>query len=104
MLECDVVVVLIGSKMGNFTLEEFNLAWGQLKQGYKPNYLFVYVKEIPVSIKNISAFKDYSNILDLLEYIENKGQLYEIVQDSVDLIYKFKNQLSLIIEDTLNRS
>jgi hypothetical protein len=104
MLECDVVVVLIGSKMGNFTLEEFNLAWGQLKQGYKPNYLFVYVKEIPVSIKNISAFKDYSNILDLLEYIENKGQLYEIVQDSVDLIYKFKNQLSLIIEETLNRS
>jgi len=98
MLECDVVVVVIGSKVGDFTQEEFNLAWEHLKKGYKPNYLFVYVKEISVSIQDIAAFKEYSNVLNILETIQEKGQLYEIVQDPVDFVYKFKSQLAHIME------
>ncbi|ETR68848.1 MAG: hypothetical protein OMM_04314 [Candidatus Magnetoglobus multicellularis str. Araruama] len=32
MLECNVIVVIIGQKIGNFTHEEFNVAWEHLKK------------------------------------------------------------------------
>jgi len=98
MLECDVVIVLIGSKMGDFTQEEFNLAWDHLKKGQCPKYLFVYVKNISISTHDRAAFKNYNKVLDLIETIEKKEQLYENFKNSSDLIYRFKNQLAHIIK------
>jgi len=96
MLECDVIVVIIGKKIGDFTHEEFNVAWEHLKKGHHPDFLFVYVKDISISSQDRAAFKDYTRVLDLIERIEQNEQPYEIYKDSVDLVYKFKSQLAHI--------
>jgi len=100
MLECDVVVVVIGSKVGDFTHEEFNLAWEHLKKGHCPRYLFVYVKEISISTQDRAALKNYNKVLDLIETIEEKEQLYENFKNPVDFVYQFKSQLAHIMETT----
>jgi len=98
MLECDVVVVLIGSQVGAFTHEEFNLAWEHLNKEHQPKFLFVYVKDISISSQDRTALKNYTRVLDLIERIEQKEQLYQNYKDPVDLVYKFKNQLAYIIK------
>ena len=98
MLECDVVVVVIGSKLADFTEEEFNLAWEHLKKEHHPGFLFVYVKDISIPSQDRTAFKNYSKVLDLIETIEQNEQLYERFKDPVDLVYKFKSQLFHIIK------
>ena len=43
MLDCDVVIVLFGKKLGEFTVEEFLLAWDQIRNNaLKPKELFVF--------------------------------------------------------------
>jgi hypothetical protein len=101
MLECDVVVVVIGSKVGNFTQEEFKLAWEHLKKGHCPKYLFVYVKNISISTHDRAGFKNYNKVLDLIETIEEKEQLYENFKNPVDFVYKFKSQLAHIMKANL---
>jgi len=91
---------LIGSKVGEFTQEEFNLAWEHLQREHHPHFLFVYVKDISISSQDRTAFKNYNKVLDLIDIIEQKEQLCENFKEPVDFIYKFKNQLSLIIETT----
>jgi len=82
--------------MGDFTQEEFNLAWDHLKKGQCPKYLFVYVKNISISTHDRAAFKNYNKVLDLIETIEKKEQLYENFKNSFDLIYRFKNHIGMI--------
>ena len=95
MFECDVVIVLFGSKIGEFTKEEFELAWKNLKQGKNPRFLFLYFKEI-VSSLDRDALKQ---VFDMMDTIEKSKQLYKTFKDTKDLIYDFKNQLDLLLKE-----
>lgn len=98
MLECDVVIVLFGSKLGKFTNEEFQFAWKHLKKGNNPKYMFVFFKEVTISSQDRKAFKNYSKILDIIDLIEKNEQLYESFKDSYQLIGFLKKQFDLIKE------
>jgi len=47
MLQCDIVVVLFYTQLGEFTREEFELTSRHLKQKNKPDHLFVFFKTTP---------------------------------------------------------
>lgn len=50
---CDIFVLLAFTKVGKYTEEEFEKAFGQFKETNKP-FIFTYFKDAEVSMNNIS--------------------------------------------------
>ncbi len=97
MLKCDIVLALFFKKVGQFTKEEFELAYQNLKEGKKPHHLFVYFRSSDIPSNEIT--RDYMKIIELKEDIKEHEQ-YPGSYDSTDnLIRKLKGQLDLIISD-----
>lgn len=87
--ECEIVVVLFYSRVGEFTLEEFNRA----KEAGKK--IFLYLKEgfVPT---NVDTANKYIEVLRLKETIENESKIRYQKFDSVKtyngLLYKDLNK------------
>lgn len=73
--DCQVVIVLFYSKVGNFTLAEYKLALERQKK------IFVYFKEFPAN--NLKEHKDHERVLELKEYLMMKNvQYFQIIRPS----------------------
>ena len=95
MLKCDIIIVLFYTKIGKFTKEEFYVAYKSLREGKKPNCIFIYFKE--GSTKHLK--KDYIEIITLKEEIERYEQLYNTFESIDELKVKFNRQLNLILDE-----
>ncbi|KPA14771.1 leucine-rich repeat-containing protein [Candidatus Magnetomorum sp. HK-1] len=94
MLNCDVVIVLFYKKIGEFTREEFSIAYENLKQGEKPNFLYVYFKKFDYTE---TSPDDLTTILELQREIESYGQFIKYFKEIDDLKYDLQNQLDIIV-------
>lgn len=54
MLKCDIVLALFFKKVGQFTKEEFTVAYQNLKKCQKPEFLFVYFKSGTLTIDEVT--------------------------------------------------
>jgi hypothetical protein len=97
MLACDIVVVLFYSKVGQFTKEEFELAYANMKAGKMPRYLFVGFKDAQISTKNIT--NETFEIIQLREQIKQNEQLYFIFESIDQLILKLDAQIEICIKE-----
>lgn len=97
MLKCDVVIFLFWKKVGDFTKEEFDLAYKNFKEGKKPYYLYVYFKSGKVDIDEID--EEILKIRDLKKEIAEAEQIYNEFKSKEDLILQLKKQLDLIIPE-----
>ncbi|ETR66659.1 MAG: hypothetical protein OMM_05548 [Candidatus Magnetoglobus multicellularis str. Araruama] len=95
MLTCDILVALFYSKVGQFTKEEFDLAYSNLKAGKKPKYLFVGFKDAQISTKNIT--KDTFEIIQFREQIKQNEQLFLSFESIDQLILKLDAQIETCI-------
>jgi len=95
MLKCNIVIALFYKKVGQFTKEEFDLAYKELKEGRNPQHMFVFFKE--GSTKDIN--KDYIKVIELKEDIEKAEQIYNNFSSIEDLILKLKKQLDQVIPE-----
>jgi len=95
MLDCDIVIALFYTRVGVFTKEEFDLAYDHLKDGKKPEYLFVGFKISPP--ERISS--EYIEIIKLRKEIEDNEQLYISFESTDSLILKLDTQLNKIIQE-----
>jgi hypothetical protein len=101
MLACDIVVALFYSKVGQFTKEEFDLAYSSLKAGQKPYYLFVGFKNAQISTRDIT--KNYFEVIELRETIKQNEQLY-ITFESIDqLILQLDAQIETCIHQLTDK-
>ena len=100
MLECDVVIFMFWKKVGDFTKEEFDVAYRYFKEGKKPRYLYVFFNMRKVKLKNID--KDILKILELRDEIAEAEQIYNEFKSNEDLILQLKRQLELIIPETVS--
>jgi len=96
MLACDMVIVLIFDKVGQFTLEEFNKAHENLKKGNKPLYLYVYFKKAALDIDAIDG-NEINKIRALKNTINEYEQIYCSYDSIADLINQIRAQLDKII-------
>ncbi len=99
MLECDIVLCLFFKKVGDFTKEEFDVAYEHFKKGDTPHYLYVFFKSGKVDIDEIDA--ELMKIKALKKEIENAEQIYKSYKSSEDLVLQITNQLALIIPDAV---
>ena len=97
MLKCEIVVVLIFTKVGEFTKEEFDKAYEAFKSAENPKYLYVYFKDVEVKLSKIP--KEYMDVIELKEEIQSIEQIY-CPFDSIDnLTQQLNKQLNLIIPE-----
>jgi len=91
----DIVIALFHKKVGQFTKEEFDIAYNNLKEGKKPKYLFVFFKNANVSMSDLN--EDIMAVAKLKKEIENVEQIYSNYDSTQDLILRIKQQLSQLI-------
>jgi len=95
MLKCDIVIALFYRKVGQFTEEEFRLAYKKLKEGKNPNFLFVFFKSGKIEIEEVN--EDILKIGQLKKEIQQYQQIYRTFTSTEDLIMQLQRQLELAI-------
>ena len=95
MLKCDIVLALFFKKVGQFTKEEFDLAYKNLKEGKKPQFLYVYFRSGKISIDEMD--EEILKINQLKKEIKKHDQIYGSFNTIEDLQFKLKKQLDQII-------
>lgn len=89
--ECDIFVMLFFTKVGKYTKEEFERAFGQFKATNKP-CIFTYFKDTAVSSSSIKA-KDQQSVEAFKKKLRDLGHFQSIYKDINELKYKFSEQL-----------
>jgi hypothetical protein len=89
--KCDIFVMLFFTKVGRYTEEEFETAFGQFKATNKP-FIFTYFKDAEIStgnldLENLTSLKAFQKKLDEL------GHFYTRYKSIDELKFHFNRQL-----------
>jgi len=88
--QCDLFVMLFWTKVGKYTREEFELAFGQFKEQNRPK-IYTYFKDAQISTGDITE-----QVFSLLEFKKRLGELghfYTQYQNEEGLLLHFSQQL-----------
>jgi hypothetical protein len=89
--ECDVFVMLFWTKVGQYTEEEFETAFGQFQATNKP-FIFTYFKDAEISTGSANK-KDLMSLWAFQEKLSALGHFYTTYKNVDELKYKFNQQL-----------
>lgn len=103
LLTSDIVIFMIKSRLGEYTFEEFNESYKNI--GLSIDKIYVYFFDID---KNNIPKKELRKIMDLEDFLEDEGKLYQKVKDFRDLENHFLKQIkhlqpSLIKSELIER-
>ncbi len=89
-----IVIVIFYSKIGKFTLEEYNLAIKKKKK------VFLYFKK-GFSTENIDEFENYKKVLEFRERVEKENKaLYRVYENIDQFKHLIQKDLSLYLTKT----
>jgi hypothetical protein len=91
---CDVMIVMFHTKVGKFTKEEFDVAYGSFKAGHNPNYILVYFKNTMAPISDFD--EDTLGISKMKTKILDDQQLYVEFANPAELELSLMKQLDLL--------
>ncbi len=91
ILECDFFVMLFCTKLGRYTEEEFETAFGQFKATNKP-FIFTYFKDAEISTGSANK-KDLMSLWAFQEKLDSLGHFYTLYKNIDELKFKFNQQL-----------
>jgi TIR domain len=89
--DCDLFVMLLSTKVGQYTEEEFETAIGQFKSTNKP-FVFTYFKDAAITVSSVNR-KDFNSLLDFQEKLKALGHFYTVYKNIDELKFKFSQQL-----------
>ncbi len=89
--ECDLFVMLFWTKVGQYTAEEFETAFGQFKATNKP-FIFTYFKDAEISVASANK-KDLLSLWAFQEKLSALGHFYTAYKNIDELNFKFNSQL-----------
>jgi hypothetical protein len=92
----DLFVMLFATKVGKFTNEEFETAFGQFKATNKPAIL-VYFKDVPLSTGTVNQ-DDMMSLWTFQTRLKEIGHFYTAYKDIEGLLLHFNHQLDLLGE------
>ena len=90
----DIFVSLFFTKVGKYTLEEFEAAFGQFKKTGKP-LVYTYFKNAPIDAEEITD--EIQSLLDFRKKLKDLGHFRTIYKNIDDLKLQFKNQLEKVM-------
>lgn len=91
---CDIFLSLFFTKVGTYTLEEFETALDQFKKTGKP-YVYTYFKNASVKTSEIS--REFLDLLNFKEELRELGHFETYYENTNDLLFQIKKQLDKIL-------
>jgi hypothetical protein len=89
--ECDLFVMLFWTKVGRYTEEEFETAFGQFKATNKP-FIFTYFKDAEIGVASANK-NDLMSLWAFQEKLSALGHFYTVYKNVDELKFKFNQQL-----------
>ena len=89
--ECDIFVMLFATKVGKYSEEEFETAFGQFKTTNKP-FIFTYFKDSEINTGSANK-KDLMSLWAFQEKLGELGHFYTLYKNIDELKFKFNQQL-----------
>ena len=89
--ECDVFIMLFFTKVGKYTAEEFETAFGQFKATNKP-FIFTYFKDAPISTGSADE-DDLTSLFAFKKKLKALGHFVTVYQNIDTLKFHFNQQL-----------
>jgi hypothetical protein len=90
--ECDIFLMLFFAKVGQYTEEEFETAFGQFKSANKP-LIFTYFKHAEISTRNVKR-EDLMSLWAFQDRLKKLGHFWTVYENIDDLKFKFDQQLN----------
>lgn len=90
----DIFVSLFSTKVGMYTLEEFETAFGHFKKTGKP-LVYTYFKNADIKMEQITD--EIQSLLDFKKKLLDLGHFRTIYENIDDLKFQFKNQLEKVL-------
>ncbi len=94
--KCDLFVMLFFTKVGKYTAEEFEAAFGQFKATNKP-FIFTYFKAAEISTGTANK-RDLKSLLAFQKKLGKLGHFYTRYKNTEDLLLQFGSQLDKLAE------
>ncbi|MBA2591670.1 MAG: toll/interleukin-1 receptor domain-containing protein [Pseudomonadota bacterium] len=95
--ECDIFVMLFCTKVGQYTEEEFETAFGQFKATNKP-FIFTYFKDAEISTGSADR-KDLMSLWAFQEKLDGLGHFYTVYKNIEGLKFHFNQQLDKLAKN-----
>jgi hypothetical protein len=95
--ECDIFVMLFCTKVGKYTEEEFETAFGQFKTTNKP-FIFTYFKDTEISTGNADK-KCLMSLWAFQEKLGALGHFYTVYKNIDQLKFHFNQQLDKLAKN-----
>ena len=92
--ESDIFLMLYFTKVGKYTEEEFEIAFGQFKSTNKP-FIFTYFKDAEISTGSLD--KGMLSLLNFKEKLSELGHFYTTYNNIDQLQLKFNQQLEKLV-------
>ncbi len=93
--ECDIVISLFKTKVGQYTEEEVMTAWEAFKKNNKP-LIYTYFKEATISINQVNI-ENLQSLKNFKTKLKNLGHFYTGYANIEGLKLKFDNQLTKLL-------
>jgi len=88
--ECDIFVMLFATKVGPYTREEFEAAFGQFQETSRP-WIYTYFRTAPVSLDDIPR-EDIESLWEFQDRLKTLGHFWSKYKNCDDLINQFNRQ------------
>jgi hypothetical protein len=94
--KCDIFVMLFFTKVGKYTNEEFETAFGQFKKTNKP-FIYTYFKDAAITTGSVNR-KDMLSLYAFQDKLDSLGHFYTVYKNIDDLKYQFERQLNKLAD------
>ena len=91
----DIFVSLFFTKVGAYTLEEFETAFAEFKKTGTP-LVYTYFKEAKISTSSLNR-EDANSVFDFKDKLKALGHFYAVFKNIEDLQLQFKRQLEKVL-------
>jgi hypothetical protein len=93
--ECDVFVMLFFTKVGKYTAEEFETAFGQFQATRKP-FIFTYFKDAEISTGSANR-NDLTSLWAFQDKLNELGHFQTVYKNTEGLLLHFNQQLDKLV-------
>ena len=97
--DCDIFVMLFATKVGKYTKEEFETAFGKFKKTNKP-FIYTYFKDMDLPLSQIDM-KDFKSLKKFQKRLGKLGHFYTTYKSIEGLREHFGNQLDKLAQNGL---
>ncbi|MEM6699487.1 MAG: hypothetical protein AAF599_13885, partial [Bacteroidota bacterium] len=93
-----IFISLFATKVGKYTEEEFQQAYGSFLKNGRPEFVYTFFKNAQINVSEMDV-EALANLQHFRNYLGKEGHFPNYFDDAKDLVSQLKTQLQKIIEE-----